>query len=308
MTRVAIIGCGRVCQRYHLPFIDARPDLELVGACDRNPARTAQLFANEPGVHVGGSVHEILDRTNPDVLVVCTPNNDHVAPALTALSAGIAVLSEKPLAADIEQARLFAAHATGDPLFGVNLPYRFHELLPPFAEAVRGSEVTGIEFGMSTPGDRLWRAFTPWYRDPRLAGGGALLDLGTHALDVLRTVFGEPELRTCSVAGGPVEERAELTLSFAGVPAALRVDRSARTVTMAIIAHTTEGKHLLDFRRGELRLADGTVRQATHRPELAAMTAFYDAVGGGPGAVVPAAEALHLQELVVAAYHLAGSP
>ncbi|GAA2777337.1 Gfo/Idh/MocA family protein [Crossiella cryophila] len=308
MTRVAIIGCGRVAQRYHLPFLDSRPDLELVGACDRNPARTAELFANEPGVWMGGSVHEVLARTRPDVLAVCTPNNEHVAPALAALEAGVAVLCQKPLAADIDQARQFAARTTGGPLFGVNLPYRFHELLPAFTAAVRASEITSIEFGMGNPGDRLWQAFTPWYRDPVLAGGGALLDLGVHALDVLVAVFGLPAVRSCAVSGGEVEEQAELGLSFDGVPALVRLDRAARTVTMAITAHTTEGAHVLDFRRGELRLADGTVTVASARPELAALTAFYNALNGiEPGAAVPAADALALQELVVTGYRLAGA-
>ncbi|MCK2244370.1 MULTISPECIES: Gfo/Idh/MocA family protein [unclassified Crossiella] len=307
MIRVAIIGCGRVCQRYHLPFLAARPDLKLVGACDRDPERAAGLFAGQPGVWVGGSVREVLARAEPDVLTVCTPNHDHVPPALAALTAGVAVLCEKPLAARIDQARLLAARADGDPLVGVNLPYRFHELLPAFTAAVRDTVVTGIEFTMSTPGDRLWRACTPWHQDRELAGGGVLLDLGTHALDVLVTVFGPPRVDGCSLSGGAVEDRAELRMTFDGVPAVLRLDRAARTVAMALTAHTPAGPHLLDFRRGELRLADGTVQVSRQRPELAALTAFFNTVtGSGPGAVVTAGEALALQEIVTTAYRLAG--
>ncbi|MCO1574285.1 Gfo/Idh/MocA family oxidoreductase [Crossiella sp. SN42] len=307
MIRVAVIGCGRVCQRYHLPFLASRPDLALVGACDRDPERTAGLFPAESGVWVGDSVRELLARTRPDVLAVCTPNEDHVPPALAALAAGVAVLCEKPLAARIDQARLLASRVNGDPLFGVNLPYRFHELLPAFTSAVRDSVVTGVEFDMSTPGDRLWRACTPWHRDRRLAGGGVLLDLGIHALDVLVTVFGPPKVEECSLTGGAVEDQAELRLTFDGVPAVLRLDRAARTVAMTLTAHTPAGAHVLDFRRGELRQVGGTVRVSAQRAELAALTAFFDTVtGSGPGAVVTAGEALALQEIVTTAYRLAG--
>ncbi|WP_432096776.1 Gfo/Idh/MocA family protein [Streptomyces sp. bgisy100] len=304
-TRFAGVGCGRVFQRYHLPCADARDDIELVGAVDLDAGRAEALFADRPGVWTGSSVDRLLKETAPDVISVCTPNDAHEEAVLAALDAGVAVLCEKPLAAGIDAARAIAAHPDADRLLGVNLPYRFHELLKPFTEVARDG-TQEIELTFVTPGDRVWRACTPWYGDARRAGGGALLDLGLHALDILVTVFGRPDVHSCEVDSEEVEERARVGLSFQGVPATLRIDRAGRRLAMAVTVRTASGTHVLDFRRGELRLADGTVVEAGGRPELAAISGWFDVVTGtAPSAIATAQEALGLQLLVQAAYERA---
>lgn len=301
--RFAAVGCGRVFQRYHLPCADERDAMELVGLVDTDVERARALVADRPGVWTGTSVDRLIQETRPDVISVCTPNDAHAEPVLAALDAGIAVLCEKPLAATVEEARRMAAHPAAEKLLGVNMPFRFHPLLEAFADVARPG-AQRVEFSFATPGNRVWRACTPWYGDARRAGGGALLDLGPHALDLLMTVFGQPDVAACEVDAPDVEERVRLDLSFQGVPATLRIDRAARRLETSVTVTTAHGDHVLDLRRNELRRADGTVETAGRGPELAAISAYFDLVTGAatPYPKVSAQEALEVQLVVESAY------
>ncbi|MFH8803406.1 Gfo/Idh/MocA family protein [Streptomyces sp. NPDC017936] len=301
--RFAAVGCGRVFQRYHLPCADARDAMELVGLVDTDVERARTLTADRPQVWTGTSVDRLVQETRPDVISVCTPNDAHAEPVLKALDAGIAVLCEKPLAATVEEARRMVAHPAAGKLLGVNMPFRFHPLLEAFADAAR-SGAQRVDFTIATPGNRVWRACTPWYGDVRRAGGGALLDLGPHAVDLLMTVFGRADVEACAVDAPGVEERVRLELSFRGVPATLRIDRAARRLETSVTVTTADGDHVLDLRRNELRLADGTVRAAGQRPELAAISAYFDMLTGAaaPRGKVGAQDALEVQLVVEAAY------
>lgn len=196
-----------------------------------------------------------------------------------------------------------AAHPAAEKLLGVNMPFRFHPLLEAFADVARPG-AQRVEFSFATPGNRVWRACTPWYGDARRAGGGALLDLGPHALDLLMTVFGQPDVAACEVDAPDVEERVRLDLSFQGVPATLRIDRAARRLETSVTVTTAHGDHVLDLRRNELRRADGTVETAGRGPELAAISAYFDLVTGAatPYPKVSAQEALEVQLVVESAY------
>ncbi|WP_460071566.1 Gfo/Idh/MocA family protein [Streptomyces sp. YKOK-I1] len=308
--RFAAVGCGRVFERYHLPCADARDAMRLVGVVDTDAGRAGELTAGRPGVWTGTRVDRLIEETRPDLISVCTPNDAHAAPVLAALDAGIAVLCEKPLAATVADARRIAAHPAAEELLGVNMPFRFHPLLEAFTEAVRPG-ARRVTFTFATPGNRVWRARTPWYGDARRAGGGALLDLGPHALDLLTTVFGPAEVEACETDAPEVEERVRLDLSFRGLPARVDIDRAARRLETSVTVATADGDHVLDLRRGELRRPDGTVDKGGDRPELAAVSAYFDRVTGAPGgphAKVGVRDALALQLLVESAYEHARRP
>ncbi|MGW5675017.1 Gfo/Idh/MocA family protein [Streptomyces sp. NPDC003860] len=303
-VRFAAVGCGRVFERYHLPCVDARDDVELVGVVDTDVERARALTADRPAVWTGDSVQRLIAATRPDALSVCTPNDAHAESVIAALDAGVAVLCEKPLAATAAAARRMAEHPAAH-LLSVNLPFRCHPLAAPLAAAA-GAGVRHVTAVVATPGNRVWRAYTPWYGDRARAGGGALLDLGPHLLDLLVTVFGAPEVRECTVDAPDVEERALVELAFPGdLPATLRIDRAARRLETSVTLTTADRDHVLDLRRNEFRHADGTVTPAAGRPELAAVTAFFDRLTGVDAAFAPPAgakEALEVQLLVESAY------
>lgn len=300
--RYGVIGCGRVFQRYHLPCVRGRSDYIIVAACDTDVEQARSVLADlAADALITADLDEFFSVGQPDVVAVCTPNDAHTAPVLAALAAGAAVLCEKPLAADPADARRIAEAAGASPLFGVNLPYRFHELIPAFAAALPDGAAE-ITLTFTTAGARLWRPVTKWYGDATRAGGGALLDLGSHALDLLVALFGWPRITDCRIDQPGVEERAVVDLMFARGPAKVRIDRASRTMNMLLEARVGGDVVTLDVRRAQVRSSAGVVTALGSRPELAAITGFLDAAAGLPGDVVGVADAVRLQELITASY------
>jgi predicted dehydrogenase len=302
-VRYGVVGCGRVFQQFHLPCLD-RPDVEIAAICDVDGERVRQVLpAAACDVFFTSDLEEFFSVGRLDAISVCTPNDAHFAPAVAALDAGVAVLCEKPLAAGLAQARSLAAHAAAaTPLFGVNLPYRFHPLLPRFAQALR-SGVEEVVLTMNTPGNRLWRPYSAWYDDVGRTGGGALLDLGPHALDLLTAAAGPAEVVSCAVDDlTGAESRAKLTLAFEGLTATVFIDRASRRPALTVEARGSGGEVMLDVRRNELRLQEQRISGAERPAELAAVDHFVDAVTGSGGTLVGADEALRLQELIADAY------
>lgn len=307
--RYGVIGAGRVFQRFHLPAVAARSDYALVAVCDADPAQArASVGAAGAGALFTADVAEFLTKGRPDVVAVCTPNDAHVDPVLAAISTGAAVMCEKPLATSVADARRIAA-AAGSSLVGVNLPYRFHPLLPAFAEAVHG-DLEDIRLTFTTAGQRLWRPVTQWYADPARAGGGALIDLGPHALDLLVQVFGWPEVVDCRMDPVPIEERVDARLTFASTSAALHIDRASRIMGLRMEARQGDRTITLDLRRNQIhssdgRLVAGDAGEAEGQVERGAIDRFLDAAAGGPGPVVGVAEAVRLQEVIASLYAVA---
>jgi predicted dehydrogenase len=306
--RYGVVGYGRVFERFHLPCLQ-RPEIELVAICDLDLARAAQI---PPGPSVAqnllvtADLDEFIGAGRLDAISVCTPNDAHLAPVAAALDAGAAVLCEKPLAANLADARGIAGRAAAAKRpFGVNLPYRFHPLLPEFAVATQTAH--SVTLTMNTPGHRFWRPCSAWYDDPVRAGGGALLDLAPHVLDLLGVLLGPPRVTSC-VVDRPrgLETRAELTLDFGdGRDVRMRIDRASRRPELTVTASGPDGDVVFDLRRNELRRATGRTPGNARPAELAAVEHFVGAVLGERRSLVGADEALALQELIEDAYHRA---
>jgi predicted dehydrogenase len=303
--RYGIVGAGRVAQRFHLPAVTDRAGFALVAVCDANLDQArATVGAAGTGVLFTDRLDEFFESGRPDVVAVCTPNDAHLEPVLAAIAAGAAVLCEKPLARDLPEARRLvdAVAATEGAVVGVNLPYRFHPLLPVFRREL-GAGPQRVTLTFTTAGQRLWRPVTKWYGDPARAGGGALLDLGPHALDILTALFGPAEVDRCTLGDGTVEERVEADLRFAEASAHLLIDRASRTMGLTVEARSDDRTVTLDLRRNEVRTPDGVVAKTGGVAiERAAIDRFLDAVAGRDGVVVGAAEALDLHSLIAGMY------
>ena len=299
--RYGVVGCGRVFQQFHLPCLD-RPGIEIAAVCDVDGDRARRMLPEAGDALFTGDLDEFL-AAGLDAVSVCTPNDAHLAPAVAALDAGVSVLCEKPLAAKLTEARELAAHAAAAHAhFGVNLPYRFHPLLPAFAAVLR-SGAEEIVLTMNTPGARLWRPYSAWYDDVHRSGGGALLDLGPHALDLLAAAAGAIEVVSCALdARDGSESRADLRVLAGGRPATVLIDRASRRPGLTLQARGPAGEATLDIRRNELRLPQERVQGAGPPAELAAVNGFLDVVTDSGGALVGGDEALRLQELIAQAY------
>jgi predicted dehydrogenase len=135
------------------------------------------------------SLDELLEQ-DLDGVVIATPSALHAEQAVAALEAGVAVFCQKPLGrtAAEAQAVVDAARAADRPL-AVDLCYRFTRA----AQAVRAVEL-GDVYAVETAFHNAYGPDKPWFYDRSLAGGGCVIDLGTHLVDLILWTLGWPQV------------------------------------------------------------------------------------------------------------------
>jgi len=184
--RVGVIGVGAVTQIAHLPALAAREDVELVGICDADRGKARALAARFRVRDVFEDIEDLLSDARPQAVVIATPNHLHEIHAAIALSAGVAVLCERPLALTAEgvQRVLAVQRRSGRPLLvGMNHRYRSD------VQTVRAF-VHGQELGPLRGARAGWYQFRPsraelgWRLRGAESGGGAMLDLGLPLIDL----------------------------------------------------------------------------------------------------------------------------
>lgn len=186
--KVAIIGCGGIANGKHLPSLfKLKKDVELVAFCDIIVER-AEKAASEygvPGAKVYENYKDLLQAGDIEVVHVLTPNDSHAEISIAAMEAGNHVMCEKPMAKTAADARkmLEASKKTGRKLtIGYNNRYRpdaWH-----LKKVCESGELGEVYFAKAHAIRR--RAVPTWgvFLDEEKQGGGALIDIGTHALDM----------------------------------------------------------------------------------------------------------------------------
>jgi UDP-N-acetylglucosamine 3-dehydrogenase len=209
--RVAVIGCGAIGQRRHLPEFAARKDVEIIGVADIKLDRAKQAAQTFGAARAFKSYKDLL-KLRPDAVSVCVPNYLHCPMTLDALKAGANVLVEKPMAGSVKEARTMIAAAKKARR---QLMVGHNQRLA--AAHVRGKEIyksgeLGKCLGFSTtfahPGPEGWSmdgADGFFFKKPQ-AIIGSLGDLGVHKIDLIRW-FLDDEVVLASAMTGTVEKK-----------------------------------------------------------------------------------------------------
>ncbi|MDR3050540.1 MAG: Gfo/Idh/MocA family oxidoreductase [Oscillospiraceae bacterium] len=193
-TRIGVIGTGGISS-LHLNAYKAHPQAEIAALCDLSTdllARRGREYGVAPA-HLYADYHEMLAREDLDAVSVCTWNSQHAPCTLAALASGAHVLCEKPMAMSAEQARAMQAAAlTAGKLLMIGFVRRFssdYEILKDFID--RG------DFGELYHAKAVYlrRKGCPggWFGEKARAGGGPLIDLGVHVIDLTRYLMGNPK-------------------------------------------------------------------------------------------------------------------
>lgn len=185
--RVAIVGCGGIANGKHMPSLKKIAEAEMVAFCDIVQERAEQAKAEygNADAKVYTDYKELLRDTSIDVVQVCTPNDAHSEIAVAAMEAGKHVMSEKPMAKTVDGARLMldAAKRTGKKLT-VGYNNRFRADSQMLHKMCRRGDLGDIYYAKALAIRR--RAVPTWgvFLDEEKQGGGPLIDIGTHALDL----------------------------------------------------------------------------------------------------------------------------
>ncbi len=197
--RCAVIGLGM--GKGHAERYARNADAELVAIVDLDEKRLKQFEHLVPGPSACFTQYkDMLKQVKPDLVSVALPNFLHAPVAIDCLEAGAHVLGEKPMAMNVDEARRMrdVADKAGK-RFGLNLSYRFS---PP-ARALKDMASAGIlgdVYHAYTRWTRLdgFPGFGGWFGQKGMSGGGPLIDLGVHRLDLALWLMGSPQPVTVS--------------------------------------------------------------------------------------------------------------
>ncbi len=212
--RVAIIGCGLIGQKR----LNNLPPGSVTVACDLQLDRAKKLAAQSPGCIATDSVAQAVTSPNVDAVMVATLNASLAPIALQAVKAGKHVLVEKPAGISVaEIKKLEAAAKKTGALVRVGYNHRYHPACLKAVELFQSGALGPMMFVRGRYGhggrigyDKEWRA------DPKLSGGGELIDQGVHLIDLAGIFLGEftkvEGHATTSFWKMPVDDNAFLSL------------------------------------------------------------------------------------------------
>ena len=217
--RAGIVGCGGIA-RAHVAGYIAAGNVDVTAVYDiSSEAATTLAEAIGPGAAVATTIEGVLSR-EVDLVSVCTPPGAHLESCLPFVEERVAVLCEKPLERDAERAiRLANAVHTANALFMTAFCHRFH---PPVIELKRliDSGVLGEPLFLRSIFSGLMELSGDHRSRPELSGGGSLIDLSSHSVDLFRHLIGEPTEVTCITANIgqdlPVEDFAAMVIGASG--------------------------------------------------------------------------------------------
>ena len=182
--RMGMVGAGWIAQD-HKRVLAALPQAELVAVCDLDAER-AEALAGGTGARTYQDWRDLLDQEDLGAVIVCVPPQAHREPTVAALRRGLPVYLEKPIARTAEDAaEIVAAAKSSGTVCAVGYQWHALDLLDDLPPLLAGQQI-GLLLGTSI-GPTQSR---PWFVDMR-AGGGNLLERGSHHLDLARTVAGE---------------------------------------------------------------------------------------------------------------------
>lgn len=249
--RIGFLGTGWI-GRHRMEAMLATGAIEAVAFVDPSSKGAAQALMLAPNATQADDLDALL-ALGLDGVVIATPSAMHAEQSIRALDAGVAVFCQKPLgrtAAEVDA--VIAAARTADRLLGVDLSYRHTAGMRAIAELVR-SGALGQLFAVDLVFHNAYGPDKPWFYDPAQSGGGCVIDLGVHLVDLALWTLGFPavsdvhaSLRAQGVPLGAMQVEDYATASFRAGGADVRLACSWRVhagtdAEIAAVFYGTEG-------------------------------------------------------------------
>ncbi|NIM48414.1 MAG: Gfo/Idh/MocA family oxidoreductase [Gemmatimonadales bacterium] len=211
-VKLGVIGAGAIAQVAHLVVLGRLEGVRMVGICDTDVA-TAQALAGRFGISdVYDDIEDLFRYSQPDAVVICTPNHLHEVHVMSALSAGMHVLCERPLALTLDGVeRVMAAREQADRAVLVGMNHRYRSDVEAVRHFVAGGELGPLRLIRGT-----WHIFRPtgpaagWRERRAESGGGAMFDLGLPLVDLALWLSGCPAAKRVTAVLSAREEESEV--------------------------------------------------------------------------------------------------
>ena len=201
--RVGVIGAGTIAQS-HLTAYAENSDVDLIAVADMNLERARSVADTYGAKRAYADPHELLADEEIDGVSICTWNNSHATWAIAAIEAGKHVLVEKPIARTLAEAlEIQQAVERSDRVVQVGFVRRHSPNCQVLKSFIDADELGEIYYAKASC---LRRVGNPggWFADKEISGGGPLLDIGIHVLDLCWYLMGSPKV--VSVSGNTYDK------------------------------------------------------------------------------------------------------
>lgn len=273
--KVGVVGLGKQALEDHIPALLAIDDVELVAVADNNREKLDQFLVKHPLVKGYASAHELYETHTLDFVIIALPHYLHLEATKEALQRNIHVFKEKPFAVSLHDAREIDALAREhNRQVSVTLQRRFNPIYETFFQLV---EKIGHPFYVEVK----YTLFVEnpedgWRGNKDLAGGGCLIDMGYHMIDLLIWYFGLPD-GVCAEISCHAKDRCNYTaedsagLLFTykdkGMWGTLLVSRSIAPKREYVRVYGTKGSINLERGKIERFHTDGTLCESLQRKD-----------------------------------------
>jgi predicted dehydrogenase len=191
--RIAIVGCGGISET-HLKAFATFPDVEIVAGVDIRPERLDAMKEKYGITKLYTDWKKMLAEVKPDAVDVCTPNAIHAPACIDASNAGCHVITEKPMAMTPDECqRMIDAAAKAKKKLVTGFQYRFHPNTQFIKRAADEGQFGNVMFmkcrALRRRGIPNWGVFG----QKHLQGGGPMIDIGVHVIEMAHYVMGSPK-------------------------------------------------------------------------------------------------------------------
>jgi predicted dehydrogenase len=190
--RLGFLGVGWI-GRHRMQAIVQAGLADVIAIADPSPEMASEAQKLAPSAKIVANLDEILDA-NVDGIVIATPSAMHAEQSIRALSRRAAVFCQKPLGRNAAETQaVIDAARKADRLIGVDFSYRYTQGMQRIAEMVRAREL-GHVFAIDLVFHNAYGPDKAWFYDPAQSGGGCVMDLGVHLVDLALWVLDFPEI------------------------------------------------------------------------------------------------------------------
>lgn len=187
-----VLGAGSVAQRRAMPAIHKASDAELHALFSRDAARAKQLATEHNATKAYSNVDDLLNDRELDAIYVSTPVNLHCEQVIDAAERGLHVLCDKPMALTPQECeRMITACKANSVHLQVCFLFRFHSCFQQIKTWIDENRLGKIVHGRMPFLKKYLLTPDEWRAQPDQGGGGCLMDLGPHSVDLLRYLIGE---------------------------------------------------------------------------------------------------------------------
>lgn len=263
--RVGIIGAGAIAQECHFPGYIKDRRTKVVAFAEPTMDRHYEI-EERYGVTEGyTSYKDMLNNVELDIVSICTPNAFHAENAIAALDAGCHVLCEKPIAVNLREAdRMIEAAKKNRKKLMIGFTHRLFtgpQKTKKMIDEKKIGKPFMIRIRFAHGGPYPSWAKNAWFYNPKLAAGGAMLDMGIHAIDLALWMFGPVKsvnaMARTLVKDIPVDDNALLQLEFkSGALGYIEVGWTSQPGFAGVEVYGTEGSIICNYLK-DLQLCEG---------------------------------------------------